>query len=114
MNAAAGSGYSFRLFVASNTERSEAAEANLRYLCESYLPGQYQLEIIDVVERPDLAEQERILVTPTVIRAAPSPQRRVIGDLSDHGRAGAALGLPIRIAGGPPQVGPVGKGDQDE
>lgn len=108
MHSAAGR-YSFRLYVASDTERSQAAEANLRYLCESYLPGQYEVEIIDVVERPDLADQARIIATPTVIRAVPPPLRRVIGDLSDHGRAAAALGLPYG-AGRLPTVQPGGEG----
>ncbi len=88
--------YSFRLYVAGQTERSQAAEANLRALCESRLPGGCELQVIDVTERPGLAEEERILATPTVIRVAPLPQRRVIGDLSDHQRAAYALGLPER------------------
>ena len=70
--------------------------ANLRALCESRLPGSYELEVIDTAERPGLAEEQRILATPTVVRLAPLPQRRVIGDLSDHHRAAYALGLPLR------------------
>jgi circadian clock protein KaiB len=85
--------FSFRLYVAGQTERSHAALANLRILCESRLSSHYEVEIIDATERPDLAEDERILATPTVVRLAPLPQRRVIGDLSDHDRAAAALGL---------------------
>ncbi len=88
--------YSFRLYVAGQTERSQAAEANLRALCESRLPGGYQLEVVDATEQPGLAEEQRILATPTVLRLAPLPQRRVIGDLSDHQRAAYALGLPER------------------
>lgn len=90
--------YSFRLFVAGPTERSAVAAANLRALCESSLPGSYELEIIDAADRPDLAEEQRILATPTVIRLAPPPQRRVIGDLSDQRRTAYALGLPERPA----------------
>jgi circadian clock protein KaiB len=85
--------FSFRLYVAGRTERSQAAVANLRFLCEAHLTSQYDVEIIDATERPDLAEEGRILATPTVVRLAPLPQRRVIGDLSDHVRAAAALGL---------------------
>ncbi len=88
--------YSFRLFVTGQTERSLAAEANLRALCDSCLPGSYELEVVDTIERPGLAEEQRILATPTVVRLAPLPQRRVIGDLSDHHRAAYALGLPER------------------
>ncbi|MGW1679999.1 circadian clock KaiB family protein [Saccharopolyspora sp. NPDC002376] len=80
--------------MAGQTERSQAAVTNLRLLCESMVPGRYELEVIDAAERPDVAAEERILATPTVVRLAPLPQRRVIGDLSDHGRAAAALGLP--------------------
>ncbi|MER5391760.1 circadian clock KaiB family protein [Saccharopolyspora sp. NPDC002686] len=80
--------------MAGQTERSQAAVANLRLLCESMVPGRYELEVIDAAERPDVAAEERILATPTVVRLAPLPQRRVIGDLSDHSRAAAALGLP--------------------
>ncbi|WP_285775600.1 circadian clock KaiB family protein [Microtetraspora sp. NBRC 13810] len=86
--------YSFQLYVAGDTARSKSAEANLRFLCDSLFPGTYEVEVIDTSQRPDLAEQAWILATPTVIRLAPSPQRRVIGDLSDHGRAAIALGLP--------------------
>jgi circadian clock protein KaiB len=86
--------YSFRLYVAGQTERSQAAVANLRSLCESMVPGRYELEVVDAAERPDVASEERILATPTVVRLAPLPQRRVIGDLSDHSRTAAALGLP--------------------
>ncbi len=88
------SGYSFRLYVAGQTERSQAAEVNLRALCEARVPGGYELEVIDAAEQPAQAEQERILATPTVVRLAPLPQRRVIGDLSDERRAASALGLP--------------------
>lgn len=88
--------YAFRLYVAGQTEKSQAAEANLRALCESRLPGGYELEVVDAVEQPGLAEEDRILATPIVVRLAPLPQRRVIGDLSDHQRAAYALGLPER------------------
>jgi len=90
----------FRLFVAGQSERSQAAEANLRALCDDHLAGRYKLEVIDTVQRPDLAEVERILATPMVVRLAPLPPRRVIGDLSHHRRAAAALGIPI--PGDPP------------
>ena len=76
----------FRLFVAGQSERSQAAEANLRALCDDHLAGRYKLEVIDTVQRPDLAEVERILATPMVVRLAPLPQdARVAGD-AGHGR----------------------------
>jgi circadian clock protein KaiB len=86
--------YSFRLYVAGKTARSREAEVNLQSLCEAHLRGRYEFEVVDAVERPDLAEEERILATPTVVRLAPPPVLRVIGDLSDQSRAAALLGLP--------------------
>jgi circadian clock protein KaiB len=85
--------YSFRLYVAGRTARSQAAVSNLHFLCESHLPSRYEIEVIDAIERPDLVEEARILATPTVVRLEPAPQLRVIGDLSDHGRAADILGL---------------------
>ncbi|GAA2258623.1 hypothetical protein GCM10010145_34360 [Streptomyces ruber] len=92
--------YSFTLYVAGPTERSEAARANLRYLCETRVPGCYEIDVVDVTERPELAEEHRVLATPTVIRHTPPPERRVIGDLESQ-RSVRALGLPDQ--GGPPQ-----------
>ncbi|TDD04776.1 circadian clock protein KaiB [Saccharopolyspora terrae] len=86
--------FTFRLFVVGQTERSQAAKNNLRAVCEHRVPGRYEIEVVDVAERPDLAGELRILATPTVVRLAPLPQRRVIGDLSDHRRITVALGLP--------------------
>lgn len=86
--------YSFRLYVNGQTDRSVAAEANLRELCEARVPGRYQLEIVDTRKRPELAEAQRVLATPTVVRLAPPPRRRVIGDLSEQCQASHALGLP--------------------
>lgn len=71
-----------RLYVAGNTARSERAIANLKKLCERELGGQYQVEVIDVLEDPSAAERQKILATPTVIKELPTPMRRVIGDLS--------------------------------
>ncbi len=86
--------YAFRLYVAGQSERSSTAEANLRALAGARLPGGYELEVVDVVARPGLAEEQRILATPTVVRLLPLPQLRVIGDLSDPPRVAYALDLP--------------------
>jgi len=91
--------YSFRLYIAGQTRRSQAAEANLRALCSSRLPDGYELEVVDAVQDADIAEDQRILATPTVVRLAPPPQRRVIGDLSDASLAAYALGLPDEASG---------------
>lgn len=85
-----------KLYVAGRGTRAEAAISNLRRLCENELLGQYELEIIDVLERPDLAEEARILATPTLIKQLPPPLRRVIGDLSDKEKL--LLGLEVRRA----------------
>jgi circadian clock protein KaiB len=85
-----------KLYVAGKSTRAEAAIANLRQLCDNELQGQYVLEIIDVLERPDLAEDARILATPTLIKQLPPPLRRVIGDLSD--REKLLLGLEVKPA----------------
>ena len=75
--------YLLRLFVTGKTPRAELAIANIQRICEQELKGQYQLEIIDVLEHPDLAESEKILATPTLIKQLPPPLRRVIGDLTN-------------------------------
>ena len=74
--------------------RAERAIANLRRLCEEELEGCYQLEIIDILEHPQLAEDERILATPTLVKQLPPPLRRVIGDLSSRDKV--LLGLDVR------------------
>ncbi len=75
--------YLLKLYVTGQTPRSTQAIANLRRLCEEELRGQYEMVVIDVLERPQLAEDEKILATPTVIKVLPTPIRRIIGDLSD-------------------------------
>lgn len=82
-----------RLFVTGHTARSEAAIRNLRRICEEDLAGEYELEIIDVLERPQLAEDEKILATPTLIKQLPPPLRRIIGDMSNSERV--LLGLDV-------------------
>jgi circadian clock protein KaiB len=85
--------YLLRLFVTGASSRTATAIANLRRICEQELPGQYDLEIIDVLQFPDMAEDEKILATPTLIKSLPLPLRRVIGDLSDTQRV--LLGLEV-------------------
>jgi circadian clock protein KaiB len=86
--------YLLRLFVTGASSRTSTAIANLRRICEQELEGQYDLEIIDVLQFPDLAEDEKILATPTLIKSLPLPLRRVIGDLSDKEKV--LLGLEVR------------------
>ena len=72
-----------RLYVMGRTPRSQRAIANIQRICEEELQGRYQLEVIDVLERPQLAEDEKVLATPTLIKELPPPLRRIIGELSD-------------------------------
>lgn len=85
--------YLLKLYVTGQTPRAERAIANLRRICEEDLGGQYELQIIDVLEHPQLAEDEKILATPTLIKRLPPPLRRVIGDLSDKDKV--LLGLDV-------------------
>ena len=89
--------YILKLYVTGQTSRAEVAIRNLRRLCEEELEGRYELVIIDVLEHPQLAEDERILATPTLIKQLPPPLRRVIGDLSD--REKVLLGLDLQPRG---------------
>ena len=73
--------YVLRLYITGRSPRSERAIENLRRLCEDALP-RYELDIIDIIEEPGLAEEERILATPTLIKELPPPLRRIVGDLS--------------------------------
>lgn len=82
-----------KLYITGHTPRSEQAIANLRRICEERLPEQHELEIVDILEQPHRAEQEKIIATPTLIRVSPPPARRVIGDLSDTKKV--LLGLSL-------------------
>jgi len=82
-----------KLYITGQSPRSEQAIANLRRLCERELEGRCELSIIDVLERPQLAEAEKVLATPTLVKEMPPPTRRIVGDLSDVDKVLAALGL---------------------
>ncbi len=75
--------YVLKLYITGQTSRSQRAIANLRQICDVELNGRYEMAVIDVLERPQLAEDEKILATPTVVKELPTPMRRIIGDLSD-------------------------------
>lgn len=83
----------FLLYVADDTQNSAVAVANLKALCEAHLPGRHEIEIVDVFKEPERALADRIYMTPTLIRLAPSPVRRIVGTLSQHERVLYALGL---------------------
>lgn len=86
--------YRFTLFVAGQSPRSTRAIENLRGLVDRELAGDFELVIVDVIDEPDEAEASQIMATPTVIKLAPEPVRRVTGDLSDPDAVALALGLP--------------------
>jgi circadian clock protein KaiB len=74
--------YLLRLFVSGMTPRSQRAIDNLRNICERYLAGRHRIEVVDLYQSPGLARDEQIIATPTLVKVRPSPQRRVVGDLS--------------------------------
>ena len=81
------------LYVAGDSPRSRQAMANLQRICAELLGGRAECATVDVLDRPELADAERILTTPTLVRESPSPRRRVTGDLSDAQRVMTALGF---------------------
>ena len=86
--------YVLTLYVTGTSPRTKVAIDNLDRICKQELDGQYELEIVDVLEHPQRAEDEKILATPTLIKELPPPLRRVIGDLSDKEKV--LLGLEVR------------------
>ncbi len=88
--------YILRLYVAGQTRKSLAAFANLKKICEEHLKGRYRIEIIDLLEHPQLAKGDQILAIPTLVRQLPPPLKKIIGDLSDTEKV--LVGLDIRPA----------------
>jgi circadian clock protein KaiB len=86
--------FELRLYVAGQTSRSLAALANLKRICEEHLQGRYRIEVIDLLEHPQLARGDQILALPTLVRKLPEPIRKLVGDLSDTERA--LVGLDLR------------------
>ncbi len=85
-----------RLYIAGQTPKSLAAISNLRRICEEHLAGQYEIEIIDLLKHPQLAEGDKIIAIPTLVRKLPAPLRRIIGDLSDTEKALVGLQLKAK------------------
>ena len=83
-----------RLYVAGQSPKSLTAFANLIRLCEEYLPSRYDVEVVDLLENPQLAAGDEIIAIPTVVRRLPAPMRKIIGDLSDVDRV--LVGLQLR------------------
>ena len=89
-----GDRYVLRLYVTGMTSRSERAVRNLQGICDEYLKGRYDLEVIDIYQQPVLAKGEQIIAAPTLIKKLPLPMRRIIGDMSNRERV--LLGLDLR------------------
>jgi circadian clock protein KaiB len=88
--------WQLRLYVAGQTPKSLTAFSNLKQICETHLKGRYDIEVIDLVEQPQLSRGDQILAIPTLVRKLPQPVRKIIGDLSNTERV--LVGLDLRPA----------------
>lgn len=86
--------YLLKLYVTGTSPQSIRAIANIKKICEEHLKGLYELEVVDLYQRPQLAKGEQIIAAPTLIRKLPLPLRRLIGDMSDTERV--LVGLDLR------------------
>jgi circadian clock protein KaiB len=86
--------WDLKLYVAGQTAKSLQAFANLKRICEEHLPGEYHIEVIDLLKNPQLAKGDQILALPTLVRKLPEPVRKIIGDLSNTERV--LVGLDLR------------------
>ena len=86
--------YILRLYITGTTNRSVLALTNLKRICEEYLEGQYELDVIDLYQMPSLAKDEQIIAAPTLIKKLPLPFRRIIGDMSNVDKV--LLGLDLK------------------
>jgi circadian clock protein KaiB len=88
--------YRLRLYVAGQTPRSISAFTNLKKICNEHLKGRYELEIVDLLRKPQLARGDQILAIPTLVRRLPEPVKKIIGDLSNTEHV--LVGLDLRPA----------------
>jgi circadian clock protein KaiB len=86
--------WQLRLYVAGQTTKSIAALSHLKRICETYLAGRYEIEVIDLIENPKLAANDQILAVPTLVRKLPAPLKKIIGDLSNEERV--LVGLDVK------------------
>ena len=87
--------YALRLYITGQTPRSRRSVENLRALCDKYIPGQFDLEVVDIYQQPAMAAAGQIIAAPTLIKSMPLPLRRLVGDFSDQNRV--ILGLDIKL-----------------
>ncbi len=91
--------FDLRLYVAGQTPKAVRAFANLRTICDEHLAGRYTIEVIDLLENPQLGRGDQILALPTLVRKLPTPIKRIIGDLSNVERVLVGLDLRPRQKG---------------
>jgi circadian clock protein KaiB len=94
-----GERFLLRLYIAGQTPKSQMAVANLRKLCEEYLPGRYDLDVVDLILNPKRARTDNIMAIPTLVRSLPTPIARIIGDLSDSDQVLLGLNIQRKAAG---------------
>jgi circadian clock protein KaiB len=85
--------YSLRLYITGTSVRSNCAVAAIRALCEKFLPGKYDLEVVDIYQQPVKAMDAQIIAAPTLVKTLPEPLKRFVGDLSDRKKVIAVLDL---------------------
>jgi circadian clock protein KaiB len=88
--------WNLRLYVAGQSPKSLAAFSNLKKICEEHLKGRYRIEVVDLLQQPQLAAGDQIVAIPTLVRKLPEPLRRIVGDLSNTERT--LVGLQLRPA----------------
>jgi circadian clock protein KaiB len=86
--------YSLRLYITGQTPRSAASIRNLREVCDEFLEGRFELQVIDLYQRPELAREAQVVAAPTLIKRLPLPLRRLVGDLSNKNEV--LLGLDLK------------------
>lgn len=85
--------YSLRLYITGQTPRSAGSVQNLKNVCDQYLAGHFELEVIDIYQQPELAQKAQIIAAPTLVKSLPLPLRRLVGDLSNRRRVLMGLDL---------------------
>ena len=89
--------WELKLYVAGKTPKSETALKNLKKYCQEHLEGRYKIEVVDLLEKPQLAEGDQIFAVPTLVRKVPVPIRKIIGDLSNEEKVLVGLNIvPVK------------------
>lgn len=89
--------YALRLYITGQTPRSVASIRNLRTVCDKYLTGRFELQVIDIYQQPELAKDAEIIAAPTLVKRLPLPLRKLVGDLSDEQKV--LVGLDLKFEG---------------